>query len=131
MKFPLMQFFALALLAAGVFFLSLWGLNAYNNYQHSLMSPTTRIAQALEGIAHTSTNKSGDKKIVYGFLPYWNMKTAQIPQTLTHVGYFSISIDAKGNIVTRESNYTEPGWNTYNSANFDKLRDTTAAQGHN
>lgn len=129
MRSALLNLGTLLLLGVGVFFLSLFGLQYYNQYQHSLVSPATLIEQALENIASSSTTStSGGKKIVYGFLPYWTIKTAQIPQELTHVGYFSISVDSKGNFVTRQDGYAEPGWNTYGSSSFERLQDITKAQ---
>jgi len=129
MRTTLLSILALLLLGLGVFAISLVGLQQYNEYLHRLVSPASLIQTALESIATSSaTTKTHTKKIVYGFLPYWTIKSAQIPTQLTHVGFFSISIDENGNIVTTEDGNAELGWHTYNSASFDRLQETTQAQ---
>lgn len=49
-------------------------------------------------------------KVVYGFLPYWNMKEVQLQPELTHLSYFSLTIAGDGSIITREQDYSEPGY---------------------
>ncbi|HZZ98330.1 MAG TPA: glycosyl hydrolase family 18 protein [Candidatus Saccharimonadia bacterium] len=127
MKSVALSILALLLLGVGVFFLSIVGLQQFDAYQHRLMSPTG-LNEALVAIATTSAQLKHDKKIVYGFLPYWTIKTAQIPQQLTNVGYFSISVDKDGNFVTRQDGYAEPGWRTYNSAELERVRTVTSEQ---
>jgi spore germination protein len=127
MKSPLFSIIALLLLGAGVFLISIVSLQMLNRYQHSLLTPISSTNQAMEEAA-PSTMPTTQKKVILGFLPYWTIKTAQIPTMLTNVGYFSISIDKNGNFVTKQDNYTEPGWHTYNSPVLDQLRATTTAQ---
>lgn len=51
-------------------------------------------------------------KIVYGFLPYWNMSSASIHPEMTHLGYFALDITADGSIRTRDADGNiEPGYN--------------------
>lgn len=49
-------------------------------------------------------------KIIYGFLPYWNLKKVTIQPELTQLGYFSLTIGSDGSLLTREADYTEPGY---------------------
>jgi spore germination protein YaaH len=49
-------------------------------------------------------------KVIYGFLPYWNLKKATLQPEITHLGYFSLTIGADGSLLTREEDYTEPGY---------------------
>lgn len=63
--------------------------------------------------APTSSNK-----IIYGFLPYWNKNSFSIQPELTHLAYFSLTIDSSGDIITREEDYLEPGYNTLQSEAF-------------
>lgn len=65
------------------------------------------------------------KKVVYGFLPYWNIKVAdQIPiRYLTHVAYFGIDLNSDGSIMTHMNRRElEPGWNKLSSNEFSQLR---------
>lgn len=50
------------------------------------------------------------KKIVYGFLPYWNMSTVVLQPELTHLAYFSLTIDEDGTLVTEIDGNAEPGY---------------------
>lgn len=49
-------------------------------------------------------------KVVYGFLPYWNLRKVTLQPELTHLGYFSLTIGGDGSLLTRESDYMEPGY---------------------
>src|SRR5258708_4021942 len=42
-------------------------------------------------------------KVVYGFLPYWNVDTVVIQPELTHLSYFSLGINANGSISSDNS----------------------------
>lgn len=65
-----------------------------------------------------------NQKVVYGFLPYWNLnKTALHPQ-LTHLAYFGLTINGSGNIVTRDENGGEPGYSKLQSETFFQLIDS-------
>ncbi|MEX0895876.1 MAG: glycosyl hydrolase family 18 protein [Patescibacteria group bacterium] len=60
-------------------------------------------------------------KVVYGFLPYWNMCEVQLQPELTHLSYFSLTIAGDGSIITRENDYQEPGYNNLQSERFFEL----------
>lgn len=66
--------------------------------------------------------------IVYGFLPYWNIKTAQIDPTLTHIAYFSVRLDGTGNLMTRDGKAAELGYHTLQSAAWNQLVEKTQGQ---
>jgi spore germination protein YaaH len=58
------------------------------------------------------------KKVVYGFLPYWNLKYADTLQInhLTHLAYFAIDLNEDGTINKKVNKVElEPGWNKLNS----------------
>jgi spore germination protein YaaH len=38
--------------------------------------------------------------IVYGFLPYWNVADYQVHQSVTHLAYFRLAVNGKGEIIT-------------------------------
>lgn len=63
------------------------------------------------------TTKS-DNKIVYGFVPYWNLEDVKIQPELTHLSYFGLTIGANGHIVTRDNGGLEPGYRHLQSENF-------------
>jgi len=52
---------------------------------------------------------SEKKKIVYGFLPYWNLKSFALQPELTQLSYFSLTIGADGKIVSQTEDGGEPG----------------------
>lgn len=59
-----------------------------------------------------------NKRVVYGFLPYWNLKYADTLQInhLTHLAYFAIDLNEDGTINKKVNRRElEPGWNKLNS----------------
>ena len=59
-----------------------------------------------------------NKKVVYGFLPYWSLKYADTLQInhLTHLAYFGIDLQEDGKILKKvNSKELEPGWNKLNT----------------
>ncbi len=67
-------------------------------------------------------------KVVYGFLPYWNLSKAQLQPELTHLAYFSLTIDADGTLITREGTAEEPGYNKLRSDSFLEISNQAQAQ---
>lgn len=49
-------------------------------------------------------------KVVYGFLPYWNLKKVTPQNELTHLSYFGLTIGAGGELLTRTSEGGDPGY---------------------
>ncbi|MBP9819780.1 hypothetical protein KBC79_03500 [Candidatus Woesebacteria bacterium] len=69
-------------------------------------------------------------KVVYGFLPYWNLNKVSIQKELTHMGYFSLTIAGDGSLITRESNGNEePGFNKLKSDQLLELSNQLESQG--
>lgn len=65
------------------------------------------------------------KKVVYGFLPYWNIKYTDqlLIRDLTHLVYFGVDLGPDGNIRTHvNKRELEPGWNKLSSDEFSSLR---------
>ena len=58
------------------------------------------------------------RRDVYGFLPYWEVGSAQLDFTvLSHVAYFGVGTDAAGNLGTKNSNGTPTtGWAGWTSS---------------
>ncbi len=46
---------------------------------------------------------SEKQRIIYGFLPYWNINTVQIQPELTHLSYFGLNIAEDGTINTKDA----------------------------
>lgn len=61
---------------------------------------------------------SSNDKIVYGFLPYWNMDQVELQPELTHLSYFGLTVGADGTIVTREDGALESGYRDLKSDQF-------------
>lgn len=107
----------LSLFLAIIFLILLFGVLAlYFFYQEPLKS-------ALNGNNRLNYLKEliiprREGKVIYGFLPYWNIKDFSLQPELTHLAYFSLTIAADGSIISREGNYAEPGYNNFNSDNF-------------
>lgn len=60
-----------------------------------------------------------DHKVVYGFLPYWNLDDFKIEKELTHLSFFGLNIAANGNISTKdEDGNIDPGYKVINEEKF-------------
>ncbi|MFA6814342.1 MAG: hypothetical protein GX943_02500 [Candidatus Pacebacteria bacterium] len=68
--------------------------------------------------------KNNQKKIIYGFLPYWNINKVKIQPELTHLSYFALEVGIDGQIVIESKpGETEPGYRQLNSEQFFTLID--------
>jgi spore germination protein YaaH len=74
-----------------------------------LLTPFTTEMTA-HFFSKTEPVKKTSPKIVYGFLPYWNLNKVQLHPELTHLAYFSLTVGGDGKIVTRQDKNTEPGY---------------------
>lgn len=57
-------------------------------------------------------------KLVYGFVPYWNIEEMKAEPELTHVSYFGLTMDADGSLLISDGTGTEPGYRTLQSEEF-------------
>ncbi len=78
------------------------------------MSPLS----ALTYIQSIGRPASSQPKKVYGYLPYWTMRDASISATLTDVAYFSVGLDANGNLLERTDGEYEQGLRRLQQTNF-------------
>jgi spore germination protein YaaH len=69
------------------------------------------------------------QKIVYGFLPYWNLDEVVVQPELTHLAYFALAIDTDGTIVTKLDGNAEPGFHQLQSEEFLAINNTAKAYG--
>ncbi len=95
----------------------------------SLGNPTSPAGKFLSPLAErlpvlgTRTTRT-DRPIVFGFLPFWNLKYESYfhYDLLTHIAFFGLDFDAAGKIRTRLSDGTiEPGWTAYQSEAFGRV----------
>lgn len=70
----------------------------------------------------------GSDKVVYGFVPYWNLQKATIQPELTHFAYFSLTIGADGSLLQNINGETDPGFSRMKSEAFLELTNQTLAQ---
>ena len=121
--------FALGISAFALVILAKYQLT---KYQTTLVWPTdqnsTEVLGTFTSAAKADNSFQQPPLIVYGFLPYWTIQKAQVSDHLTHVGYFSISVDSAGNFITKTDEGTEMGWYRYHSSELDQLREQTQEQ---
>jgi spore germination protein YaaH len=71
-----------------------------------------------------------NEKIIYGFLPYWNLREVTLQPELTHLAYFSLTLAEDGTFVTEGSGGgTEPGYRTLQSDDFLALAEVLRNRG--
>lgn len=71
-----------------------------------------------------------ERKIVYGFLPYWNVNDFILEKELTHLSYFGLNIAANGEIsIKDEDGNLDPGYRTLNEEKFTELAEQMQNQG--
>jgi spore germination protein YaaH len=101
----------------GIIYLS---LSLYRIWQINLplISPVD-LVESLPQLAPIF--KKPGAKVVFGFLPYWNMKDSDklFVRSLTHLAYFGIDLNEDGSIKKYDKpGEKEPGWNKLNSTAF-------------
>jgi spore germination protein YaaH len=119
-KKPLISFICLI----GVIFggsLGVWWL-----WDAPLLSPLTDnpVFQFLQQETPPSKNR-----IIYGFLPYWNLNKTTLQPETTHLSYFSLTMLGDGSIQTIQDGYSEPGFNKLRSEEFLDLASTAQKNG--
>ena len=95
--------------------------------EEPLMSPINSLTSFsfLRSPSHDPENK----KVIYGFLPYWNLKKTIIQPELTHLSYFGLTIGGDGSLLTSTDEGTEPGFNKLKSDDLLTLSNETLGQG--
>lgn len=95
-------------------------LTVYLLGEPQLLSPITQNTsfKFLTGKNYLDPNQ---QKVVYGFLPYWNINKTALQPELTHLAYFGLTLAGDGNIITRTSEGGEPGYGKLQSETFFQL----------
>jgi spore germination protein YaaH len=104
----------------------------FHFWEYPLVSPLANdsVFEFLTAQSILSTETSdNNKKIVYGFLPYWNLDQTQIQPELTHLSYFGLNINTDGTILIKDDDGDlHPGYARLNS---DKLLELANEVNHN
>ena len=106
-----------AALAAGLYFF----------WQVPLHSPVTE-STTFRFLSEANLFKK-ESKVVYGYLPYWNVNTVTIQPELTHLSYFGLTAAGDGSIVTRTEDGGEPGYVRLGSDEFLEAANQVRANG--
>lgn len=93
-----------------------------------LLSPLTSQPR-FEFLRDWTADKSGQAKVVYGYLPYWNVNNVTLQPELTHLSYFGLTVAGDGSIVTRQEDGGEPGYARLQSDRWLELNQAALAQG--
>lgn len=92
-------------LAVAVFFI---GVAVWWFWDEPLLNPVT--SQSAFRFLLELAPRNSSPRLVYGFLPYWNVQKVVVQPEVTHIGYFGLAIGPDGTLQTRsEGNYT-PGF---------------------
>lgn len=95
---------------------SVAGITIWLNVDTPLTSPLS--AATTFRFLTTPQTKATGKKVIYGFLPYWNKSSFSIQPELSHLAYFSLGLDSRGNILIQEEDHIAPGYSTLQSESF-------------
>ncbi len=71
---------------------------------------------------------SQEKKVVYGYLPYWNIQTFTLQPEVTHLAYFSLGILADGSLQQQQTDGAEPGFSRFKSDTFLEIANAAEKQ---
>ncbi len=93
-----------------------------------LLSPISSLSQ-FQFLTTQTKQKEQKNRIVYGFLPYWNLENVSIQPELTHLSYFGLHITADGTILTQTEEGTHPGYSKLDSNRLLQLSNQVGANG--
>lgn len=108
-KLGLIMLAICALVAAAA--LTLWW-----RWEYPLVSPVNQLT-SFQFIRHPIFQSQSDK-IVYGFLPYWNISQLTLHPQLTHLAYFGLTINSQGKLVTTNEGEIDAGYSRLQSDSF-------------
>lgn len=106
--------FLMVALGVGAIAASVWWF-----HDSPLVSPITNLS-TFHFLQEPEIHQK-NKKIIYGYLPYWNVKKVTIQPELTHLAYFALAINPDGTLQTKAGDGGEPGYNGLKSEEFLEL----------
>lgn len=118
--FVKITFFFMATLAAAIA-ISIWWFS-----DTPLASPINSLT-TFRFLQEAEIFNKGNK-IVYGYLPYWNLRKVTVQPELTHLSYFALGIASDGTFITRTDEGGEPGYAGLKSDEFLELSNKMKAQ---
>lgn len=69
-----------------------------------------------------------ERKVVYGFLPYWNLSSVKLNDNITHVSYFALTIGGDGTLRTQGDDESLTGYRKMQSDDFLSIIEETQAR---
>jgi len=92
----------------------------YHLWEIPLVSPLTQSSwltfSSPEKLIFSTFINDEKTRVVYGFLPYWNINTVKIQPELTHLSYFGLNVQEDGTIATEDADgNTHPGYRNLDS----------------
>lgn len=102
METKLKKYLCLSLAFTGMF---IGLLLSFSYYQHQQITYPKKFpwldTKVLGEVSRQASSPAALKsKIVYGFLPYWNLNHYTPNQAVTHLAYFRLAVNGKGEIVS-------------------------------
>ncbi len=94
------------LIGLGCLLLGIWWMFFRNTQLLSPISQSTSFQFLFNG----EQNDAHPKRVVYGFLPYWNLTKFTLQPETTHLSYFSLGIGSDGSILTKTDGQIEQGY---------------------
>lgn len=65
--------------------------------------------------------------VVYGYLPYWNTNKASFPASVTHVSYFSLTIQQDGSLLSIPKDKQDQGYRKFLQGYLSTLKDNLSS----
>ncbi len=79
-----------------------------------LISPITQNS-TFQFLFNAEDDNAHAKRVVYGFLPYWNLSKFTLQPETTHLSYFSLAIGSDGSVLTKSGGEVEQGFHKLGS----------------
>jgi len=86
-----------------------YGFWWFSHQKTPLLSPITQNS-SFQFLSNTDDITAHPKRVVYGFLPYWNLNKFSLQPETTHLSYFSLEIGSDGSVLTRTNDEVEQGY---------------------
>lgn len=117
-------FFSIFLLLVFIFSILL----SINIFYNAPLSSSINDSSKLRYFKNLIVPKTNNK-IVYGFLPYWNLKDFSLEKEVTNLAFFGLDIDADGSISTKDADGNlDPGYRVFKSDEFLNLLENVKNQ---
>lgn len=93
----------------------------------STPSSTLPLFSQPESTATTTPTVPLPRSVVYGYLPYWNTNKASFPSSVTHVSYFSLTIQLDGSLLSIPKEKQDPGYRKFQQGYLTTLQENLAS----